>query len=53
MDRHAGANGFSRRLYSQYPTDSLCAGESSLLLWLFNQMMVEGIADQFGGSGEL
>ena len=44
-------NGSSRRLYSQYPTDYVCADESSL--WLFNQMMVEGVADQFGGGREL
>ncbi len=44
-------NGSSRRLYSQYPTDYVCADESSL--WLFNQMMVERIANQFRSGPEL
>ena len=51
LSRHAGANGPSRRLFSHYSSDYLCAGESSL--WLFNQMMVQGVANQFGGGCEL
>jgi hypothetical protein len=44
-------NGSNRRQYSQYPTDYVCAEESSL--WLFNQMMVERIANQFRSGPEL
>jgi hypothetical protein len=38
-------------LYSQYSTDYVCVGESSLRL--VDQMMVESIANQFGGGREL